>query len=67
MFHNDKFDHYFKNLEHGKEVPVGLEKLWKELILIIHDLPDTQENYLVFRREFSEKQNQALKVFSSLN
>jgi len=45
----------------------NVEKLWKELILIIHDLPDTQENYLVFRREFSEKQNQALKVFSSLN
>ena len=64
---NDKFDYYFKNFEHGKEVPVGLEKLWKELILIIHDLPDTQENYLVFRQEFSEKQNQALKVFSSLN
>jgi len=64
---DDKFDYYFTSLEHGREVPVGLEKLWKELISIIHDLPDTQENYLIFRREFSSKQNQALKVFDNLN
>ncbi|TSC94397.1 MAG: hypothetical protein CEN87_518 [Parcubacteria group bacterium Licking1014_1] len=64
---DNKFNYYFKNLKHGREVPIGLEKLWKELILIIHDLPDAQENYLIFRREFSEKQNQALKVLSSLN
>lgn len=64
---NDKFDYYFTNLEHGKGVPIGLEKLWKELILIIHGLPDTQENYLIFRREFALKQNEALKVFGNLN
>jgi len=64
---NDKFDYYFTNLEHKKGVPIDLEKLWKELILIIHNLPDTQENYLIFRREFSAKQNQALKVFGNLN
>jgi hypothetical protein len=64
---NNKFDYYFTNLQHGKEVPIGLEKLWKELILIIHNLPANEENFLIFRREFSSKQNQALKVFNSLN
>lgn len=64
---NNKFDYYFINLKHGKEVPIGLEKLWKELILIIHNLPDNEENFLIFRREFSSKQNQALKVFGNLN
>ena len=64
---SDKFDHYFTNLEHGTEVSIDLEKLWKELTLIIHVLPDNQENFLIFRREFSSRQNQALKVFDSLN
>ena len=49
----EKFDYYFKQLGHGSENPIGLEKLWKELIKIIHNLPDTRENYLIFVREFS--------------
>lgn len=64
---NNKFDYYFTNLKHEKQTPIGLEKLWKEVILIIHNLPNTQENYLIFCREFSAKQNQALRVFNDLN
>lgn len=64
---NNKFDYYFTNLQHGKEIPIGLEKLWKELILIIHNLPDNEENFLIFKREFSSRQNQALRVFNSPN
>lgn len=64
---NDKYDHYFTSLEHERKVPIGLEKLWKELISVIHGLPNTQENYLIFCREFASKQNEALKVFGNLN
>ena len=50
----DKFNYYFKQFKHGSKSPIGLDKLWRELIKIIHSLPDTQENYLVFTREFSK-------------
>ena|SRR3989338_7734547 len=64
---SEKFDYYFTSLKHENKFPIGLEKLWKELILIIHNLPDTEENYQIFRREFSAKTNEALKVFDSLH
>jgi len=61
---SDKFDYYFSRLAHSDEAPIGLEKLWKELILIIHDLPDTEENYLIFCREFSQKIGAAFQLLS---
>ena len=50
----NKFNYYFESFQHGDEQPIGLEKLWRELIKIIHNLPDSQENYLIFAREFSK-------------
>ncbi len=49
----DEFDYYFNQLNHGDKPPVGLEKLWKEIVKIVHTMPNTPENYLVFAREFS--------------
>jgi hypothetical protein len=50
----DEFSYYYKELEHKMEIPLGLEKLWKEITKIIHTMPPTEENYLVFSREFSK-------------
>lgn len=44
---------YLHRLKHGSATPVGLNKLWAEIAEVIHTMPNTQENYLVFAREFS--------------
>jgi len=49
----EEFTHYLEQLKHGSENPVGLDKLWNEIVKIVHTMPNTQENYLVFVREFS--------------
>jgi len=49
----DEFNYYYKGLEHKMEIPMGLDKLWKEVTKIIHTMPQTEENYLVFSRKFS--------------
>lgn len=49
----EEFDYYYKILEHKTENPIGLDELWKEITKIIHTMPQTEENYLVFAREFS--------------
>lgn len=50
---DNEFDYYYEKLEHKMEFPTGLNKLWEEVIKIIHTMPKTEENYLVFSREFS--------------
>ena len=49
----DEFDYYFVQLQHRKQNPIGLDKLWNEVIKVIHTMPNTPENYFVFAREFS--------------
>jgi len=50
---NEEFTYYLEQLKHSSDNPVGLDKLWNEIVKIIHTMPNTQENYLVFAREFS--------------
>ena len=50
----DEFNYYYQELEHEMKVPIGLDKLWKEVIKIIHTMPSTEENYFVFCREFAK-------------
>lgn len=50
----DEFNDYYEKLQHKTEVPVGFDKLWKEVTNIIHTIPNTEGNYLVFSREFSK-------------
>lgn len=49
----DKLTHYLQQLKHKDKTPMGLDKLWHEVVNIIHTMPNTQENYLVFARDFS--------------
>ena len=48
-----EFNYYFKELEHEIKIPMGLDKLWGEITKIIYTMPNTEENYFVFSREFS--------------
>lgn len=61
----DEFNYYYKELEHRMEIPLGLDKLWKEVTKIIYTMPPTKENYLVFSREFSKICQRAYKKLQS--
>ena len=49
----NELSHYLEKLKHGTKIPIGLEKLWDEIVKILHTMPNTPENYFVFAREFS--------------
>jgi len=50
----DELTNYLRKFKHGVKNPVGLDKLWGEVVKVIHTMPNTQENYLVFARDFSK-------------
>jgi hypothetical protein len=37
----NELDAYLKKLKHGTENPIGLEKLWNEVVKVIHTMPNT--------------------------
>jgi hypothetical protein len=51
---NETLSRYLEQLIHGSENPIGLDRLWDEIAKVIHTMPNTRENYLVFAREFSK-------------
>ncbi len=56
-------DYYFNRLKHETKPPIKLDKLWEEVTKIMHTLPKTKENYLVFHRKFSRICKEAFQEF----
>lgn len=48
-----EFIHYYNALNHTVDGGIDFSILWNEVLNILKTMPDSEENFLVFRRDFS--------------